>query len=131
MILQPTSPLRRDFHIKESVDLIIKTGADSVVSVSKIPAHFHPRWQFTIGAKGELAIVTGEPFAEIITRRQDLPQTYTRNGAMYLGRTRTLFGNNPGIYGNHAAAYVMDEKYSVNIDESDDWAKAEAMLKNI
>ena len=29
MILQPTSPLRQPFHIKEAVELILKTGADS------------------------------------------------------------------------------------------------------
>ena len=131
MILQPTSPLRQDFHIREAATLLEKTGADSVVSVSKIPAHYHPRWQCTIGARGELAIFTGEPFAGMVKRRQDLSQTYTRNGAIYVGRARTLFADNPGIYGNRVIAYVMDEKYSVNIDELDDWAYAEAMLKNI
>ena len=30
MILQPTSPLRQPFHIKETVDLILETDADSV-----------------------------------------------------------------------------------------------------
>src|SRR3990167_5792850 len=31
MILQPTSPMRKPEHIKEAVELILKTGADSAV----------------------------------------------------------------------------------------------------
>ena len=44
MILQPTAPLRQDFHIKEATELFFRSGADSVVSVSEIPQHFSPHW---------------------------------------------------------------------------------------
>lgn len=130
MILQPTAPLRQDFHIREAVALLEKTGADSVVSVSKIPAHFHPRWQFTIGTEGNLSIFTGEDFSQIVARRQELEPTYTRNGAIYFGKTKSFFGENPRIYGSRVVAYVMDEKYSINIDESDDWAQAERRIES-
>ena len=42
MILQPTSPLRTAGDIRASIDLIESTGADSVVSVSEVPAHYAP-----------------------------------------------------------------------------------------
>lgn len=126
MILQPTAPLRQPFHICEAVDLMQKTGADSVVSVSAVPGHFNPHWQFNLDSEERLSIFTGETFPRIIRRRQDLPRTYARNGAIYLFKTDFLFDPaDPNFYGVDVAGYVMDEKYSVNIDTVDDWEKAE------
>jgi N-acylneuraminate cytidylyltransferase len=130
MILQPTSPLRQPFHIQAAAGLLQKSGADSVVSVSKIPEHYHPRWQLTFHGEGKLAIFTGEPFAEIVRRRQDLPPTYTRNGAIYLFKTVLLFDPvEPNFYGAHVVGYPMDEKYSVSIDGEEDWERAERLVE--
>lgn len=129
MILQPTAPLRRPVHIQEAVALFQKTGADSVVSVSAVPGHYNPHWQFIMSGNGRMKIFTGEPFSRIIPRRQDLPRAYARNGAIYLFKTDFLFDPNaPSFYGADVVGYVMDGKYSVNIDTMDDWEKAERML---
>ena len=130
MILQPTAPLRQHSHIKETIELFIKSGADSVVSVSELPSKFHPKWQFVLAANSQLNIFTGEPFPQIVTRRQDLPKTYTRNGAIYLFKPELLFKNPPSFYGGIVRGYVMKEEDSVNIDSMDDWQKAENHLKN-
>lgn len=130
MILQPTSPLRRPVHIKESVEMISKYSPDSVVSVSPVPSHYNPHWQFIMDEKdNKLKIFTGEPFKEIIRRRQDLFTTYTKNGAIYLFKTDILFDANPSLYGEDVRAYVMDENFSINIDTLDDWGIAEAIFK--
>ena len=42
MILQPTSPLRTADDIRSAIDLLERSGADSVVSASEVPAHVHP-----------------------------------------------------------------------------------------
>jgi CMP-N-acetylneuraminic acid synthetase len=42
VLLQPTSPLRRAHHIDAAVDLLVATGADSVVSVVEVPHQFGP-----------------------------------------------------------------------------------------
>lgn len=129
MILQPTSPLRQPRHIREAVQLLGKTGADSVVSVSAVPGHHNPHWQLVVGHEGYLKIFTGESLDQIVRRRQDLPLTYTRNGAIYLFRAGLLFKpQTPSFYGNQVAAYVMDDRYSVNIDSPADWEKAEELL---
>ena len=52
MILMPTSPLRQPFHIVESIALALESGADSVVSVDEMPAHFNPMRALTIDADG-------------------------------------------------------------------------------
>lgn len=127
--LQPTAPLRKPEHIDEAIGLLITSGADSVVSVTQVPGHFNPHWQFCI--KNErLKIFSGEPLAEIVTRRQELTPTYTRNGAIYAFWRRTI--NETGsIYGNDCKPYIMEPEISVNIDSLDDWVLAEERLKKI
>lgn len=131
MILQPTSPLRQPFHIKEAVDLILKTGADSVVSVSEVPRHFNPHWQFNLMMDDRLKIFTGEPFREIVAQRQGLGATYFKNGAVFLFKTKLLTEGKPSLYGDDVRGYVMDEKYNINIDTLGDWDDAEKKLKNL
>ena len=131
MILQPTAPLRQAFHIKEAVDIFQKSASDSVVSVSEIPAHFHPKWQFVLAGDSKLNIFTGEPFSQIVTHRQDLPKTHTRNGAIYLFKTELLFRAAPNFYGENVRGYQIDQKYNVNIDTMEDWERAEIAIKNL
>ena len=37
VLLQPTSPLRRPAHVRQAVELLRETGADSVVTVVEVP----------------------------------------------------------------------------------------------
>src|SRR5262249_19262513 len=41
-LLQPTSPLRRGKHIDEAFELLLNSGADTVVSVVEVPHAFRP-----------------------------------------------------------------------------------------
>lgn len=131
MILQPTAPLRTAGHIREAVALFKKNDADSVVSVCEVPGHHNPYWQLTRDDDESLKIfMTGAPLTELIHRRQDLPKTYTRNGAIYLFKTDILLHpERPSFYGARTVAYVMDKESSVNIDGMEDWSRAEMMLK--
>ncbi|MDP3770239.1 MAG: acylneuraminate cytidylyltransferase family protein [bacterium] len=131
MILQPTAPLRTARHIQEAAELFETSSADSVVSVSEVPGHHHPQWQFTVDDNKRIAIFTGEPFSHIVRRRQDLSSTYTRNGAVYLFKTTLLSDSiEPNFYGDHVAAYIMKPEESVNIDTMDDWDEAEKIIAN-
>ncbi len=128
MLLQPTAPLRRPEHIREAHALFIASNADSVVSMVEVPGHFNPHWQFRIGKDDRAEIFTSEPFRDIVTRRQELPKTYTRNGAIYLFKSMLLFNDPPSFYGDDVRAYIMDEASSVNIDSPEDFLAAEAAL---
>ena len=130
MILQPTSPLRRAVDIRESVGLLESSGADSVVSVSEVPAHFNPMRTLRIDEQGFATLfVTGEPVRRRINRRQDMPAAWTMNGAIYLFRTSVLSAAEPSLYGARTAAYVMPQEFSVSIDSLDDWSDAEHALQ--
>ena len=130
MILQPTSPLRRAQDIRGSIALLETSGADSVVSVSEVPAHYHPMRTLRIDANGSaLLFVSGEPVRRRINRRQDMPGAWTMNGAIYLLRTSVLRAAEPSLYGDRTAAYVMPAEYGISIDSLDDWKDAEQALE--
>ena len=129
MVLQPTSPLRRAGDIRAAVDLLASTAADSVVSVSAVPAHYNPMRTLRLDASGFATLfVTGAPVRTRINRRQDMPEAWTMNGAVYLFRTSVLFAAHPSLYGDSTAAYVMPEPYGISIDDVTDWEHAERTL---
>jgi CMP-N,N'-diacetyllegionaminic acid synthase len=131
MILQPTSPLRQPQHIRESVALLERTGADSVVSVSEVPSHYNPMRTIRIDQRGIAALfVTGEPVRRRVNRRQDMPNAWTMNGAIYLFRTSLLFAAEPSLYGDRTAAYVMPHACGISLDSLDDWASAARALEH-
>ena len=130
MILQPTSPLRRAIDIRDSIALLERSGADSVVSVSEVPAHYNPLRTLRVDTQGMASLfVTGEPVRRRINRRQDMPAAWTMNGAVYLFRTSVLTAPEPSLYGSRTAAYVMPPVFGISIDSLDDWAEAERALE--
>ena len=129
MILQPTSPLRRPQDIRASVDLLASSGADSVVSVSAVPAHFNPMRTLRLDERGLATLfVTGAPLRTRINRRQDMPDAWTMNGAVYLFRSSVILAAEPSLYGDSTAAYVMPDPYGISIDDLADWEHAERTL---
>jgi CMP-N-acetylneuraminic acid synthetase len=130
MILQPTSPLRNETHIRESIALLERSGADSVVSVSEVPAHHNPMRALRVDADGFATLfVTGEPVRRRINRRQDMPTAWAMNGAIYLFRTHALDAPEPSLYGERTAAYVMPLLFGLSIDSLDDWNDVEKALR--
>ena len=124
-----TSPMRQPHHIREAVQLIDAARADSVVSVTAVSAHNHPMRMLRVAADGAATLfVTGEPVRRRINRRQDLPEAWMMNGAVYLFRRSVLFDAEPSLYGTRTAAYVMASVHSISIDDLDDWTEAERTL---
>lgn len=129
MILQPTSPLREARHIREATQLLASSDADSVVSVTAVPAHVHPMRTVAIAAGGAASLfVSGAAIRHRINRRQDLPPAWAMNGAIYLFRRGVLFDPEPSLYGDRCLAYVMPAADSISIDDLDDWADAERVF---
>ena len=129
MILMPTSPLRQPRHIREAVELAVRSGADAVVSVDEVPAHFHPQRALTVDADGWARLLVGDrPVRERPVRRQGMPAAWVFNGAVYLFRTSLLFSPDPSLYGDRVRAYPMAPPFGHNIDDAGDWAEAERLL---
>jgi CMP-N-acetylneuraminic acid synthetase len=129
MILQPTSPLRRAGDIGAAIDLFRESGADSLVSVSEVPAHYNPMRTVRVDDRGFARLfVTGEPVRARINRRQDMPTAWTMNGAIYLCRRALVTAGVPSLYGERTAAYIMTSPFGISVDDEHDWMEAERAL---
>lgn len=127
VLLQPTAPLRTAAHIDEAVGILLRSEADSVVSVAAVPGHYHPEWQLVV-ADSELLKHDGGPLAALPTRRQALSPTYWRNGAIYACRREALLRSGT-LYGTRCLPYVMAAEVSINLDSEAEWRLAEALLQ--
>lgn len=121
-----TSPLKKTEHIDEVCELLLNNNVDSVTSVCRMWDK-HPVRMKKITESGLLenfCTVHGEQES---SRKQDLEPCYIRNGAIY-AMTRNCIVNQFSRHGKQCKAYVMDEKYSVNIDSPIDLKLAEIYL---
>lgn len=125
VLLQPTSPMRTSLHIDEAVTLYRSTVASSVVSVVEVPHQFNPVSVMKLSAHGTLV-----PFFDdqaIITRRQDKPKVYARNGpAVLVCHPDTLRSGE--LYGASCMPYLMSEEDSLDIDCPRDLVLSEQAL---
>ena len=108
--------------IDQSIAAFERSGADSMISVSPIPHQYNPHWAFeAVEGTDLLRIATGE--TSIISRRQDLPAAYHRDGSIYLAKCSVILTQR-SMYGQSIAAYRGDAA-PINIDTEDDWQAAE------
>lgn len=126
-LLQPTSPFREKGLIHNAVTKFKNTDLDSLVSVLPVPHEYNPHWVFESDENDNLNIATGEK--EIITRRQELPQAFFRDGAIYL--TKTEYIKKGTFYGDKLGYIESNPNLYVNIDTMEDWKKAEEKLPTI
>lgn len=111
VLLQPTSPLRSAGHIDAGVRLLSETGADSIVSVVEVPHPFHPVSVMRLNGD-RLVPFQGDA---TVTRRQDKPTLYGRNGpAVLVTRRDVLLGGS--LYGRDSRPLVMTAEESVDVD---------------
>lgn len=123
VLLQPTTPFRTPARIKEALALLESTGADSVVTVSEVPAEYGPEWQFFRESLFLIPAV-GSSMHYVPTRRQDLRPSYIRDGGIYAFR-RATFEHYGSIYGRTCVPLVVSPEESLNINNEADWQEAE------
>ncbi|MEM7086962.1 MAG: acylneuraminate cytidylyltransferase family protein [Bacteroidota bacterium] len=126
-LLQVTTPFRTSEDIDTAISTFKSGGADSLISVQKVPHQFNPHWVFE-ATNDYLRIATGE--TEIIKRRQDLPDAFIRDGAIYLTKSEVIMKQN-SFFGTTISHMQLDEERAVNIDTPEDWTKAEEIYKKL
>jgi CMP-N,N'-diacetyllegionaminic acid synthase len=122
-VLQPTSPLRTAAHIDGAVELLRSSGADTVVSVVRVPHHFVPASVMRL----EGGWLVPYESLEAPLRRQQKPVLYARNGPAVLLLTRKAIDAG-SLYGGTVVGFEMDAAESIDIDTVDDLAAAEFWL---
>jgi N-acylneuraminate cytidylyltransferase/CMP-N,N'-diacetyllegionaminic acid synthase len=123
VLLQPTSPLRTEKHIKESIQIFFENEADSVISISKLS---HPSaLNVSIDETGTLVV----PFRDKESlRRQDFSQEYRINGAIYITNTN-FFLQYKSFYAGKSFPYIMEPVNSIDIDDAFLFRVGELLLK--
>lgn len=125
VLLQPTQPLRQPWHIDEAFELIIKRNEDSLVSISKVKDH--PVLMRTIDKNGyAINLLEGSS----TKRRQEFPNFYKVNGAIYINKINENF-NYDTSFNDNKLVYIMEEQYGIDIDDMLDMEIAKLLIKNL
>ena len=126
VLLQPTSPLRKARHIRESIELYESSGAASVVSVVRVPHQFGPSSILFLD-DGQLLPYEGNQHGTF--RRQDKPSYYARNGPAILVVRRSVVDAGK-LYGEPTVGYEMGALESIDVDGPDDLFLASLILRH-
>jgi len=125
VLLQPTSPLRNEIILDKAIEkLLISKSADSLISVCSLGCS--PCKSFVINKYGFLVglVNNKSPFM----RRQDLPEVFLPNGAIYIIYV-DKFLENMELITKKTIHYIMSFEGSFQLDNQNDFEKIELLLK--
>ncbi len=122
LLLQPTSPLRTVADVEAALKLY-RPDIDMVVSV--MPTAANPYYDcFETDTDGFLGICKGPG---TYTRRQDAPEAWQYNGAVYVINPASLRQMPMGCFARRVPS-VMPRENSIDLDTPLDWTIAEAII---
>lgn len=114
ILLQPTSPLRDTSDIDTSFELLLQKKATGLISTKKINNNILKAFKIHNGYLKGIAN-NYYPF----TRRQDLPNVYLPNGAIYIVNIQEFLQTST-LLTDKTISFVMSEDKSIDIDSLDD-----------
>jgi CMP-N-acetylneuraminic acid synthetase len=126
-LLEPTSPLRTPKIVRQTVAAAEGEGADAALTVSAAPARYHPLKHFRIAPDGTVRHAVGE--GAKVVNRQELDQTFLRNGMCYAVR-RVALDAGLNMLGSALRAVVVEGPV-VNIDDAEDLEQARHLLEGV
>lgn len=125
-LLQPTSPLRTAEDLQSAFQIATHHACPAVVSVCESAVHPYHCFQVT-----QSGAMEGFFPAELRgQRRQDMPPSFTLNGAIYFIKPSAL-AESKSFVPPGTMAYVMPVERSIDIDDADDFHQAERFLLNL
>lgn len=110
VLLQNTVPLRKSWHVDEAIEKIFASKERSLVSVTEVEQH--PILMRTLKEDGTVENLL---HMNSTMRRQDFPKFYKVDGAIYIQKLDDQFNNDISL-NDGKLAYVMENKYSTDID---------------
>jgi len=125
VLLQPTSPLRKTADIDGAIERFQQQSCQAVFSVS--PSKNNPYYNMVeLNAAGylEQCKAIDPPPA----RRQDAPEVYVLNGAVYVYKREVLFLYETFSHLKQVIPYIIPRERSLDVDTFDDFEAAEKWL---
>jgi len=126
LLALPTCPFRQSVHVEGAIEMFHASGS-SVFSASEY--EFATTFAFEVIDGKWKTIRDDNPMCTGSTRSQDQKRTYHPNGAIYVMETSRLMDPSLTSLYDGALPYLMDRRYSQDIDDAYDFSLAEAMLK--
>jgi CMP-N,N'-diacetyllegionaminic acid synthase len=124
ILLQPTSPLRTTTHIDEAIELFKKKPCELVVSVTE--NDYPPHWSYMY-EEGQFVPLFNSTLSNY--RRQDLPKTYRKIGAIFIFTPETVKKYNS--FGcKSVVPYMVPSELSFDIDSEFNLKICEFILQN-
>lgn len=129
ILLEPTSPLRKEADIDMSIELLFKNeSADGVISLGEIHME-HPVIIKKVNSSGRI-----EPYInnlKSISQRQQADKSYFPYGVIYLIRTE-VFKREGSLYTHNVIPYYIERWQNYEVDDIYDFIAIEAILtKNL
>ena len=115
LIIQPTSPMRKAKFVVQCIKTVAENNVTSCWTVNEVNLKFHPLKQLFIKNK---KLNFFSPKGAKIIARQQLKNTYYRNGVCYAIRRETIL-KDKNILGTNARALIM-KKEVINVDTHKD-----------
>ncbi len=116
VLLQPTSPLRNVEDIDGCIERCEELQADACVSIVRCKEH--PYLMYSVDRNSALQPLV--PAANNLHRRQDYPDFYLLNGAVYVAQTDWL-KQSRSFFSNRTVGFEMPPERSLDIDTLDDF----------
>lgn len=117
VILYANVPVRPPGLIDRAVELLTRTGCDSVQSYQPV-GKYHPWWTARVGDDGQVRPWEGDILNHNIFRRQDLPPAFIPDGAIIACTRRALFLEVPSVPPGPHAFFGTDRRGIINPEGS-------------
>lgn len=123
VLLQNTVPLRKGWQVDEAIEKLFNSNERSLVSITEVEEN--PVLMRTLNDDGTVKNMLQ---VNSTMRRQDFPKFYRVDGAIYIQKLDRDFNLETSL-NDGRLAYIMEEKYSVDIDTYLDIQKIEYYLE--
>ena len=114
ILLQPTSPLRNYLDVDGAIKLLLdEPSSSSCASVTE--SIESPYWAYNLSNNRLNKVINGDSYYQ----RQQLPQTFKLNGAIYIIRINEFLHSHKFI-DDKTLGYIMPRERSLDIDTYED-----------
>ena len=127
-LLEPTSPLRKDNDIDNTIKILLKNykSTDAVVSVGEVRLE-HPSLMRVIEKRYLNPLL---PSGKKIRRRQELPKVYFPYGVIYLCKTSAL-KKEKSFYPKRIMPYLIERWQNYEIDDTFDLVCVRTIMQSM
>lgn len=129
MLLEPSSPFGTHEDYDKAVEMMERTAANVVLGMREVAVN--SVFQGPIDAEMRVSGIVRNIMNISGLRRQDVPQEYTMNGALYLIRWGALAAHRSRYDDpEHTYGLPMKREYSIEVDEKLDLEFAQFLVSN-